>query len=103
MPSVEYLRDFVSERLTAAAEEIFGVFKQTIVEYEEELDRQRRLLGNVRKPETRLNTTGVQNLFSLITQKQIRLIYMCCSNFVILLFPITLVVCYARAPTATSL
>lgn len=68
MPSVEYLRDFVSERLTAAAEEIFGVFKQTIVEYEEEIDRQRRLLGNVRKPETRLNTTGMQNLFRLMTQ-----------------------------------
>lgn len=101
MPSVEYLRDFVSERLTAAAEEIFGVFKQTIVEYEEELDRQRRLLGDVRKPETRLNTTGLQSLFSLITPKQIHLI--CCSNFVILLFPITLVVCYARAPTASCL
>ena len=44
MPSVEYLREFVKERLTAAAEEIFGVFQRTIIEYEEELERQRQLL-----------------------------------------------------------
>ncbi|XP_042343953.1 oocyte zinc finger protein XlCOF7.1-like [Plectropomus leopardus] len=54
MSSVEYLRNFVNERLTAAAEEIFGVFKQTIVEYEEEIDRQRKLLENVSKPEIKL-------------------------------------------------
>ncbi|XP_032371169.1 uncharacterized protein LOC116689013 isoform X1 [Etheostoma spectabile] len=54
MSSVEYLREFVIERLTAAAEEIFGVFKNTIVEYEEEIDRQRRLLDVVRKPEIKL-------------------------------------------------
>ncbi|XP_039645658.1 zinc finger protein 391-like isoform X1 [Perca fluviatilis] len=47
MPSVECMRQFVNERLTAAAEEIFRVFEKTIVEYEEEIDRQRRLLGNV--------------------------------------------------------
>ncbi|XP_035856112.1 zinc finger protein 112-like isoform X1 [Sander lucioperca] len=47
MPSVEYVRQFVNERLTAAAEEIFRVFEKTIVEYEEEIDRQRRLLSNV--------------------------------------------------------
>ncbi|XP_049906917.1 zinc finger and BTB domain-containing protein 40-like [Epinephelus moara] len=54
---VEYLREFVNERLTAAAEEIFGVFKTTIVEYEEEINRQRRLLENVWKPKTKLNNT----------------------------------------------
>ena len=44
MSSVEYLREFVNERLTAAAEEIFAVCKNTnvTVEYEEELDRQHR-------------------------------------------------------------
>ncbi|XP_042350368.1 zinc finger protein 852-like [Plectropomus leopardus] len=57
MSTVEYLREFVSERLTAAAEEIFGVFKRTIVEYEEELERQRRLLDSVWKPEIRLHRT----------------------------------------------
>ncbi|XP_042343951.1 zinc finger protein 251-like [Plectropomus leopardus] len=51
MSSLEYLREFVNQRLTAAAEEIFGVFKRSIVEYEEELSRQRRLLENICKPE----------------------------------------------------
>ncbi|XP_038570545.1 golgin subfamily A member 6-like protein 6 [Micropterus salmoides] len=55
MSSVESLREFVSERLTAAAEEIFRVFKNTIVEYEKEIDRQRRLLDIVWKPEIKLH------------------------------------------------
>ncbi|RVE61352.1 hypothetical protein OJAV_G00169840 [Oryzias javanicus] len=44
MSSVDSLRDFISERLTAAAEEIFRQFEKTIVQYEEEMDRQRRML-----------------------------------------------------------
>ena len=59
MSSVESLREFVNERLTAAAEEIFRVFKQTVVEYEEEIDRQRRLLDIVLKPEIKLHRTGL--------------------------------------------
>ncbi|KAM7019122.1 uncharacterized protein LKV04_009763 [Tautogolabrus adspersus] len=55
MSSVDYLRQFVSERLTAAAEEIFVVFERIIVEYEGEMDRQRRLLGVVLNPEIKLN------------------------------------------------
>ncbi|XP_039978871.1 zinc finger protein 35-like isoform X2 [Xiphias gladius] len=55
MSSVQYLREFVNERLTAAAEEIFGVFEKTIVEYEEEIDRQRRLLDIVWRPEIKLH------------------------------------------------
>lgn len=58
MSSVDYLRQFVSERLAAAAEEIFGVFRQTIIEYEEELDRQRTLLDNVWKTEIKIHTIG---------------------------------------------
>ncbi|XP_060894484.1 zinc finger protein 70-like [Labrus mixtus] len=54
MSSVESLRGFVNERLTAAAEEIFRVFQRTIVEYEEEIERQRRLLGDVLNPEIKL-------------------------------------------------
>ncbi|XP_041657736.1 zinc finger protein OZF-like [Cheilinus undulatus] len=46
MFSTDSLRGFVLERLTAAAEDIFVVFQRTIVEYEEEIDRQRRLLDN---------------------------------------------------------
>ncbi|XP_026169457.1 zinc finger protein 91-like isoform X3 [Mastacembelus armatus] len=55
MSSVQCLREFVNERLTAAAEEIFGVFEKTIVEYEQEIDRQRRLLDIVWKPEIKLH------------------------------------------------
>ncbi|KAK2896098.1 hypothetical protein Q8A73_015586 [Channa argus] len=54
MSSIQYLREFVTERLTAAAEEILGFFEKTIVEYEEEIDRQRRLLDIVWKPEIKL-------------------------------------------------
>ncbi|XP_039658376.1 daf-12-interacting protein 1-like isoform X2 [Perca fluviatilis] len=55
MSSVECLREFVTERLTAAAEEIFRVVEKTIVEYEEEIARQRRLLDGVWRPEIRLH------------------------------------------------
>ncbi|XP_078112896.1 uncharacterized protein LOC144522021 isoform X3 [Sander vitreus] len=55
MSAVQYLRQFVNKRLTAAAEEIFGVFEKAIVEYKEEIDRQRRLLDVVWKPEIKLH------------------------------------------------
>ncbi|XP_044028063.1 zinc finger and SCAN domain-containing protein 2-like isoform X2 [Siniperca chuatsi] len=45
------LRALVEQRLTAAAEEIFGLFERTIAEYEEELCRQRTLLQDAAKPE----------------------------------------------------
>ncbi|XP_069367568.1 zinc finger protein 3 homolog isoform X1 [Paralichthys olivaceus] len=61
MSSVQCLREFVNERLTAAAEDIFRVFEQTIVEYEEEIDRQRRLLDIVWKPEIKLHRTGLHS------------------------------------------
>ena len=59
MSSVQCLRELINERLTAAAEEIFTVFQQTIVEYEEEINRQRRLLDIVWKPEINLDKTGL--------------------------------------------
>ncbi|XP_073321934.1 uncharacterized protein [Pagrus major] len=59
MSSAECLREFVNERLTAAAEEIFRVLKKTIVEYEEEIDRQRRLLDIIWKPHMRSHMTDV--------------------------------------------
>ncbi|XP_059192786.1 zinc finger protein OZF-like [Centropristis striata] len=55
MSSVHVFRGFVNERLAAAAEEIFGVFEKTIVEYEKEIDRQRRVLDIVWKPEIKLH------------------------------------------------
>ncbi|XP_030608712.1 uncharacterized protein LOC115796436 isoform X3 [Archocentrus centrarchus] len=59
MPSVQYLREFINERLTAAAEEIFSEFEKTIVQYEEEIDRQRRLLDITWKPEIKLRRTDL--------------------------------------------
>lgn len=58
MASVENLREIVNERLTAAAEEIFRVFKKTVIEYEQEIHRQRRLLDIVCKPEIKFNSMG---------------------------------------------
>ncbi|XP_061568657.1 zinc finger protein OZF-like [Cololabis saira] len=55
MSKVNHLREFIGQRLTAAAVEIFSEFEKTILEYEEELDRQRRLLDLAWKPEIRLN------------------------------------------------
>ncbi|XP_031606334.2 zinc finger protein 16-like isoform X1 [Oreochromis aureus] len=60
MSSVQYLREFINERLTAAAEEIFSEFEKTIVQYEEVIDRQRRLLDITWKPEIKLHTAGLQ-------------------------------------------
>ncbi|XP_060933934.1 zinc finger protein 558-like [Limanda limanda] len=57
MSSIHGLREFVNERLTSAAEEIFRVFEQTVVEYEKEIVRQRRLLDIVLKPEIKLHRT----------------------------------------------
>ncbi|CAK6983948.1 gastrula zinc finger protein XlCGF28.1-like [Scomber scombrus] len=55
MTSAQRLRELINERLTAAAEEIFRDFQTTISEYEEEINRQRRLLDIVWKPEIKLH------------------------------------------------
>ncbi|KAM4547645.1 uncharacterized protein PAE49_016234 [Odontesthes bonariensis] len=54
MSSAQHLREFISQRLTAAAEEIFSEFEKTIVQYEEEIDRQRVLLDVTWKPQINL-------------------------------------------------
>ncbi|XP_041657721.1 zinc finger protein 32-like isoform X2 [Cheilinus undulatus] len=59
MCSTENLRGFVIERLTAAAEDIFGVFQRFIVEYEAEIHRQRRLLDTVWKPHIDLHRADI--------------------------------------------
>uniref|UniRef100_A0A3P9KG33 C2H2-type domain-containing protein n=1 Tax=Oryzias latipes TaxID=8090 RepID=A0A3P9KG33_ORYLA len=46
MSSLQPVREFISERLTAAAEEIFRLFEKTVSQYEEELRRQRGLPEN---------------------------------------------------------
>ncbi|XP_044028044.1 zinc finger protein OZF-like [Siniperca chuatsi] len=69
MSKVQMLRAFVNQRLSAAAEEIFGLFERTIAEHEEELcrskeenERQRKLLDAVFQPEVRLHRADVQQL-----------------------------------------
>ncbi|XP_030609247.1 zinc finger protein 391-like [Archocentrus centrarchus] len=52
MCSVHNLREFIKERLSAACEEIFSEVQKTILQYEEEIDRQRKLLDISRKPDT---------------------------------------------------
>ncbi|XP_051809073.1 zinc finger protein 180-like isoform X11 [Acanthochromis polyacanthus] len=59
MTSVQNLRELINERLTAAAEEIFTEFEKTIVQYEEEIDRQRRLLDNIWKPQITQHTAAL--------------------------------------------
>ncbi|XP_049923427.1 gastrula zinc finger protein XlCGF57.1-like [Epinephelus moara] len=69
MSKVQMLRSLVKQRLTAAAEEIFGLFERTIAEYEEELcrskeenERQRKLMDAVFNPQLRLHRADVQQL-----------------------------------------
>ncbi|CAG5862839.1 unnamed protein product, partial [Menidia menidia] len=59
MSSVQHLREFISQRLTAAAEEIFSELEKTIVQYEDEINRQRRLLEVRRKPRIALKTADL--------------------------------------------
>uniref|UniRef100_A0A672I949 C2H2-type domain-containing protein n=1 Tax=Salarias fasciatus TaxID=181472 RepID=A0A672I949_SALFA len=49
MVSVYSFREFLSERLSAVAEEILRVFEKTVSEYEEEMNRQRTFLLNTIK------------------------------------------------------
>ncbi|XP_045914790.1 gastrula zinc finger protein XlCGF57.1-like [Micropterus dolomieu] len=76
MSKVQMLRGFINQRLTAAAEEIFGLFERTISEYEEELcrskeenQRHRKLLDAVFQPEVRLHRADVQQL--LVSKKEV--------------------------------
>lgn len=55
MFTLQHLKDFITRRLTAAAEEIFSEVEKTIVRYEEELDRHRQL-------ELKLRRTGESKL-----------------------------------------
>ncbi|XP_056281834.1 involucrin-like [Pseudoliparis swirei] len=69
MSKAQMLRGLVNRRLTAAAQEICGLFEGTIAEYEEELcslkeenERHRKLLHAVFNPEVRLQRSDVQQL-----------------------------------------
>ncbi|XP_059205807.1 zinc finger protein 232-like [Centropristis striata] len=69
MSKVQTVRALVEQRLTAAAEEIFGLFERTIAEYEEQLcrskeknERQQKLLDAVFNPQLHLHRADVQQL-----------------------------------------
>ncbi|XP_067088230.1 zinc finger protein ZFP2-like isoform X4 [Osmerus mordax] len=73
-----HIRAFLSERLTTTASEIFGAFKITFVEYQEEISRSeeerkriQRLFDIVAQPEIKLHRTEVQHL-SLLEPPQIK-------------------------------
>jgi len=74
MSKAQMLRGLVNQRLTAAAQEICGLFEGTIAEYEEELcslkeenERHRKLLHAVFNPEVRLQRAGGFSLFITLT------------------------------------
>ena len=59
------LKSLVNERLSAAAEEIFGGLERILTEYEDEalalkqdIDRKRRLLDLILQPEVKLHRAG---------------------------------------------
>ncbi|XP_041665733.1 zinc finger protein OZF-like isoform X1 [Cheilinus undulatus] len=69
MSSVDIMRAFVSQRLSVAADEIFGLFERTVMEYEEKLrrtkeenQRQQKLLDTILKPQIRLRRADVEQL-----------------------------------------
>ncbi|XP_029940608.1 uncharacterized protein LOC115382828 isoform X2 [Salarias fasciatus] len=55
--SLDSVRDLTTQRLTAAAGEIFTEFERTILQYKEEVERQRRLLEIISNPQIRLHRT----------------------------------------------
>lgn len=66
MSKIQLLRVFLNQRLTVAAEEIFGAVEKTIAEYQEEVsrskkenDRLQKILDIVIKPEIKLQRAGL--------------------------------------------
>ncbi|KAK6318800.1 hypothetical protein J4Q44_G00100110 [Coregonus suidteri] len=69
MSKLQLLNAFLTERLTAAAVEIFGAVEKTITEYQEEIssskeeiDRLRRQLHIVTQPKIKLHKSDTQQL-----------------------------------------
>ncbi|CAB1331674.1 unnamed protein product, partial [Coregonus sp. 'balchen'] len=64
MSNIQLFKVFLNERLTYAAEEIFGVVEKTIVEYQEEVVRLQRLLDIVLQPEIKLHRAANPDCFA---------------------------------------
>ncbi|XP_073324158.1 uncharacterized protein [Pagrus major] len=62
MSSLHYLNAFISERLTAAAVEIFGAVEKTLIEYQGEISRRKQEVDHLRTlvlwPEVRLHRSA---------------------------------------------
>ncbi|XP_029299742.1 zinc finger protein OZF-like [Cottoperca gobio] len=58
LSEMETLRMFVNERLTAAVDDILGVFGKTVVRYREQIDRQRQQLDSLMSTEDRLQVSS---------------------------------------------
>ncbi|XP_029966347.1 zinc finger and SCAN domain-containing protein 12-like isoform X2 [Salarias fasciatus] len=54
------VRDSTTRRLTAAAVEIFNLFQQTVVQYQEKIDRRQRLLDVIFQPQIKLHRMELQ-------------------------------------------
>ncbi|XP_038145974.1 zinc finger protein 420-like [Cyprinodon tularosa] len=80
MSSAQPLRELIKDRLTAAAEEIFTEFDKIIVQYEEELDRQRRLLEICLKPQINLQSIDLPRHYVCKEEKEINYQQFCHQN-----------------------
>lgn len=58
MNAAEIFRLSVTERLEAVAKEFFLLFHRSVAQYEEEIERQRRLLDVAWKPYIKLHRIG---------------------------------------------
>ena len=58
MCDIEALRLFVNERLSAVAEDILSVFVRTILQYQQQIDLQRRQLEFLTPQEDTSDLTG---------------------------------------------
>ena len=63
MDTLQYLNAFISERLAAAAVEIFGAVEKTFTEYQGEISRSKQEIDHLRTlvlcPQVRLHRSGV--------------------------------------------
>ncbi|XP_055760687.1 zinc finger protein 568-like [Salvelinus fontinalis] len=69
MSTLQMLRVFLNERLTVAAVEIFGAVEKTVVEYQEENDRLRRLLRTA--PDIKLCREESLRLSVAVTENEV--------------------------------
>lgn len=68
MAALQFLNAFISERLTAAAVDIFGAVEKTIIEFQGEISRSKEEIEHVRTlvlwPEVKLHRAGVWIIFT---------------------------------------